>query len=603
MAPPGTFHVRRHVVRTRVARGGAGRSVAAALGGALTRALADRLPALVPPGGDEGVWLVRRLDVRAAVSGAWPPGRIADVLARATLGTLTTTLGRGASGDTVLWFPDRAAFLARFLTDVASGRAAGRWEYAGLAGASARPASVLAADVIRREPAAALAALVRLAPADRRRLQDVLTAADAGAVLAALAEVAVAGPGDDPAPLVAEALGRLLDRSDLPEDRRSGALALFLEVALVEGPAVPRGTDARARDVADLANVLGAATDPAVTAAVGAGDWARVGVDDMSRLAALVSWPAPARREAVRHLTAGRARRAPPEGAAMTTGLGGMFLLLPLLQELPWDDAFAGWPPLERVPAGVLLRYLAVIGALGAGRNRAAAGDPVLRLALGVPGAVDAPALHAWSAAVGPARAQEGGRVWAAGLARRGKASGEVTVAPLGDGVVAVDGLRGIWLGTALAAPESVRDLLMSVDAVTVAATEAWIEAFLEGDRPSSDPADGRLLTHLDDQARYATVGPPLALAPAVGEVVMVAAQALGRELAWRLPGFSRSSLPYLGENVLAFDASVAVEPKRLAVAVGDPPLHLVLTLAGMNRTRFRLAATGDREWTLARAR
>ena len=171
-----------------------------------------------------------------------------------------------------------------------------------------------------------------------------------------------------------------------------------------------------------------------------------------------------------------------------------------------------------------------------------------------------------------------------------------------------MDNERGIWLGTAPAAPSSIAALLSSLTTslgtrVVAAGTEAWIEACIDtADVPAPEPIDAHLLARLADQARHATLGAPFDLTPPVRDFLLVVAQAIGRELAWRLPGFARSTLPYLAANFLAFEATVEVEQDRYVVAVGDPPLHLVLSLTGMNRRRFVLPATGTREWLLTQA-
>jgi len=283
-----------------------------------------------------------------------------------------------------------------------------------------------------------------------------------------------------------------------------------------------------------------------------------------------------------------------------------MFLLLPFVEEFPREAATDAWPSLDGIDAWRLAQYLAVIGALGAQRNAAALLDPVLRLAFGVPSRLDASALSAWSRQIEPSAIRRSLRAILASLRRLGKVSGAVTVAPMWDGVVAVDGERGLWLGTAPASPGSIRSLVTALDealggSVAVTGSEAWIESCLEPGRLQPPPIDLWALARLGEQARYVAIGAPFDLARPVRDLLMLASQALGRELAWRLPGFSHSSLPYLSTNILSFPATVVVEPERFVVHLGDPPLHVVLSLAGMNRTRFRLGATGDREWVLTR--
>ncbi len=605
----GAVHIRRYQVRYRVAEGSPHLAVRGTLDGLLLASLAERLQAALP-GGDESVWLVRRLDVRTCVGVSWTSGRLAHALAAATATALAGALDRGTDGDSVVWFPDRAAFLARFLLDCAVGRAAGRWEYGEFDDITVGSASSTIRAVIAREPGTGLDALVRLTGPDLGRVLAQVDASDADAVLRTLGKVSASDAGN-PAALVVDALGRLLDRSELPREPRVAALALFLDVARLGGSRPPARTEARAREVVQLARTLWAARPHEtrrLTGALADGAWHAVDAPAMNLLTELVAWPSAARREAVRRLARARSGELEPSKGSrpptLATDLGGMFLLLPLLDDLPWEAAAAEWPGLEGIDGFRLAQYLTVIGALGAARNGAAVLDPALRLALDVPPKIDASTISAWSLQVRADAIRRSTEVTVSCLHQLGKVSGAVTLAPAGDGVVAVDGARGFWLGTAPAAPTAIRDFVASIDAalgrpIAVTGSEAWIESCLEPGRPLPDQIDGRLLARLGEQARHATVGVPFDLAPPMRELLLLAAQALGRELAWRLPGFSRSTLPYLWNNVLSFPATVEVEPARFVVRVGDPPLHLLLSLAGLNRQRFRLHATKDREWVL----
>lgn len=606
-----SLRVRRHVIRARVAEPdrGTGRAVAACLGGGLADALGDRLASLAGSVDDGSVWLIRRLDVRAVVAESWTARQIASQVAADAARALVVTLDHGADGASVLWFPSRAAFLARFLLDVAAGRAAGRWEYAQFRDAAGRPASSTITATIIAEPRDALDALSSLAAAERVRVLAAITPTGARSVLDAWTDL-VPGVPIDPAVAVVDALARLAERSQLPDDPHAAALAIFVEVAVETQSVPPAGTDQRARDVGALATLLRGPRAARLADAVAAGAWREVAADEAGLLAGMVAWPADLRRDAVRSLAGagtGLARRGDgPE--RLTTPLGGMFLLLPLLGELPWWTATTTWTRLQGVEADRLLQYLAVIAALGADRNAAAFRDPVLRLALGIPASLDASAIDGWASGIDPTDARVATASFIRGLRERGKVIGEVTLAPLGEGVVAVDGGRGIWLGAAAASPASIGGLVELIDTafgeqVTTGTTDAWIEVCLDPARPRPEQIDERLLARLGQQARHATLGPPVDLPPPVRELVMLAAQALARELAWRLVGFARSTLPYLWDQFLSFEASVVAESDRFVVRVGDPPLHLVLSLAGMNRRTFHLDATGARPWVLTRER
>ena len=604
------LHIRRHLVRYRVA----GSTSVAVLGTqqtALLSSLGDRLSASFTSG-DETIWLIRRLDVRVSVGASSTARVVAKAVAAAVSGALARTLERGADGENVKRFPDRAAFIARLLLDCAEDRAARRWEYREFGEITAGPASSAIRSIVASDPETGLDALARMTAGDLRVVLVALSPADAGAVLESLA----AGPGSsgiDPAEGVATALDKLLARSELPNEPTPAALALFLEVARTGAARPPVGTVARAREAARLAATLrGTRRDEvkSLARALVDGDWRAVEARTMEGLAELVAWPTEIRRKVVASLS--QALSGEPVQTHLTdhttTGLGGISLLLPLLDEFPWMTAAARLPALESTEPSSLLQYLTLIAVLGAERSAAAAGDPVLRLALGIPDEIGAPSIYRWAQGVGADEARRSIQVFVEHLHRFGKVSGEVTLAPLGDGVVAVDGERGIWLGFAPGEPASIRKLVASIDAAlgkpaAVAASEAWIEACLEPGRRHPGAIDERFLHRIEEQARYATVGAPFDLPPALMDMQLVMAQALGRELAWRLPGFSTSTLVYLWDNFLSFAAEVYFEPQRIVMLVGDPPLHLVLSLAGLNRRRFRLDATGDREWVLTQQR
>src|SRR6266540_2043939 len=136
-----------------------------------------------------------------------------------------------------------------------------------------------------------------------------------------------------------------------------------------------------------------------------------------------------------------------------------MFLLLPLLEELPWEAMTAGWPDLDGIAPSLLARFLALVGTLGADRNSVAVLDPVLRLALGLPPALGVPGINGWSRSIGPG---------------------------------ATRGSTGALIGSIDAAIG---------ESVAVAGSEAWIEACLPPGRAQPEPIEPRLLMRLGAQA------------------------------------------------------------------------------------------------------
>jgi len=69
-----------------------------------------------------------------------------------------------------------------------------------------------------------------------------------------------------------------------------------------------------------------------------------------------------------------------------------------------------------------------------------------------------------------------------------------------------------------------------------------------------------------------------------------LASRALLRNFSWRLPGFSQSGLYYLHRNFLDVPASVQTHAAQRTVRLGQPPLHVVLSLSGMTRQRYCLS-------------
>jgi hypothetical protein len=77
---------------------------------------------------DPSIWLIRRLDVDLALdAGAVDDELLARAWGRRMATAIVRAIARGADGDTVLHFPDRAAYLAQFVGDLAEGRAWGKW--------------------------------------------------------------------------------------------------------------------------------------------------------------------------------------------------------------------------------------------------------------------------------------------------------------------------------------------------------------------------------------------------------------------------------------------------------------------------------------------
>jgi hypothetical protein len=106
-------------------------------------------------------------------------------------------------------------------------------------------------------------------------------------------------------------------------------------------------------------------------------------------------------------------------------------------------------------------------------------------------------------------------------------------------------------------------------------------------------------LDKLPDELAFLTLPASLKIARPLDLVLSVAAQHLLRGIAWRVPGFAQSNLPYLSRNFLDFTASIEEEPTRRVVRLGRPPLHLILNMTGMTRQSYRLSWLDERPFAL----
>lgn len=506
---PTSLRVHRHTVRVRTARPSSAPSP-----GAVTGTLTDALRAAAPVNRG-GVWLVRHLDVHAAVPADAAARAVAGSLAAALVGELDRTLAQGPGATDVKWYPDRAAFLEQWLLDLRSGRAASQWEYRAFAGDSAGAAVRARAEA---EPDAFLTALRRLSATHLDEIVGSLAPADAAAVVSSLAQ----GSGSADTGELAATAAHLASTGRLPRDPRRATLSLLISHGSSLGP----GDAASARDVVLV--LLDVQSCPwaqrgALLDALRDGDWgtaARLGAT--AAVLALAGRPATARAatvEAVRRATSG-----PEESEPGHTRFGGQFLLFPVLAELPFAAATGEWPALAGAPAPAVMSALAVAGVLG---TDVVLADRFLRLATGLPECRSAD-LARWTEQVGAARFTE---------------------------------LTTVFSGVRQERAAAVQ-------------------------RDLADP--DLLVSGLPQDAAGA---------------VRVASSALLRELAHRLPGMAEASAGHLRRNVLATDAQVSVDPDRIVVALGHPPLNLLLSLTGMNRRSYLLPATGRRPWMITSRR
>jgi hypothetical protein len=138
-------------------------------------------------GDDHSVWIVRRLDLSVVTSIHAAPDEIASSIAGALGRALAKALTEDGDGTTAIRFRNRAAYLSRFVADVADGSAWTRWYFAPLSGWRLLPASAAIRSALVEDPVAGLDSLRALDNCELERVAACLTPADERLVLTVLA--------------------------------------------------------------------------------------------------------------------------------------------------------------------------------------------------------------------------------------------------------------------------------------------------------------------------------------------------------------------------------------------------------------------------------
>jgi hypothetical protein len=315
------------------------------------------------------------------------------------------------------------------------------------------------------------------------------------------------------------------------------------------------------------------------------------------------------------------------------TGFGGVFLLLPLLDELPLAEATRGWPDAAGIPPSALVRWLILVKCLGAGRPAAAARDPLIQELSGLPSStLSATLLGDWQRRVSVNKVEAFLLVLARWRRQTGSAAGRVwIVAPVKTNrreasLLLTDAERGCCLFAVPEAPPRL-NLLARTLAVMRAARAGAPVAVLCGPayRAAVEKADPEIMVlDADDRAAIEQCGfaealtPALSGLPATGDAfdflalprqfrlssacdlaLSIAAQGLLRDFAWRVPGFAWSQPAYVRENFLDCEAVIEDEEDRCVVKLTRPPLNLLLNMTGLNRRRYKLSWSEGRPFEL----
>ena len=615
-----------------------------AVGKNLAAALAERLAALRASGVMPGVFFIRRLAVSLEVNAAWDRERIARVWAEQIARALAAPLSGRGDAHEVIHFDDRAAYVACFLSDLAAGRAWSRWFYTPFDGLRMLPISAALRAALCDDPSIGLAALLRLTVKELSCVVRALSVQDARRIVESLAHDATSGTEAG----CFQALSEVWESAELgpmqAAEQWRNTLRLF--VCVLRGSAVSARLSlvGEARAMLRLAGMFAqrsALKMQKLLTILSRRDMRRLymefGPADAEVLLPLMRCPldilaALAQSAHARYAsgTAEDTQRAATSEPRYTP-FGGMFLLLPLVDDLALEEATRGWPAAAETPPAALVRLLLLAKCSGRARAAHFYLDPLARDLTCVPPALSLPELARWARKVSVDDLDsflEASARWCSASGEAAYRSLALVSVKLPGGALGLllDVESGCWLYAQRLrartpahllerAPDPLRQLIAGADFVVCDETCAKAlraalpsaNALRIGGEEWHDLAarDGAVaefgvrVAKLAEDCAHLSLPQSFRLPAPFNLALSVAAQGLMRAYARRLPGFATSGLAYLFGNFLDFAGSLEDEETRRVVRVGRPPLNLVLMLTGMNRSSYRLNWLDERPFVL----
>ncbi|MGH7848267.1 MAG: hypothetical protein ACREQW_24270 [Candidatus Binatia bacterium] len=536
---------------------------------------------------DQSIWIIRQLNIETAINVTGDPEHITRALTAQIARNLGATF-QDENQDNVRYFPNRAEYLASFLSNLAFGTAWGRWYYQSFAGLNALPLSAALRTAICDDIATGKEALGLLAMTALQKVVHSLTLQDARQVLEQLAS-SEGRAGDDFHSYEAVFGAGAKNDAALAKLGNEWQRALYLFIAATHAAETSGGSSLK-----DAARAI--ATDK----------------DGLSKAAA------------------------GPDSQVLahprSTVFGGIFLILPHVDELPLAEATRDWPHAGEAAAISLVRFLVLLKCCGRENSERAFNDPLLRDLLLIPRNLSPGVFRTWQSQLKPEHLEHFLSVLFEWQCSRGAIGGKEQLLavsklhgrPL---LVLIDADQGLWSLVDQYSPHRPQKIIAALrlpvamllreqgvlycDPSLISSLQANFAGLNIIDAASNhtmDPAQAEKrsvdaivvrLDKLPDELEFLTLPVSLKIARPLDLALSIAAQHLLRGIAWRLPGFARSNLPYLSRNFLEFTASVEEEPARRVVRAGGPPLHLVLKMTGMMRQSYRLSWLDERPFAL----
>lgn len=587
---------------------------------------------------DPSLCFINRLEMGCDVNIGWNSDQLTHCLAARTVRQLYAELGDEGAGANVVRFRNPAEYLAAFLNDLVQGQAWTQWYYQAFDGVRLLPLSAAIRTVLENHAGEALSALHTLDRQSLRQLLTSLTKGDCERVVESLTREASAGDQTAAYDAVAEALKDLpyaeLKRLSpecatlwlyIETTRRTPTVASRSvgEAAFVICRCVQSIHEASSRDRERLLFTITTNNLSNLDASViaKAAEW----------LVPLLNRPEAWRREFVDLLE--HEGRSSTDGQSesgesiRSTPFGGIFYLLPLFAELPLEPDLPKECESDGVASEAVLRLLILAKAYGTHDAVAVARDPVVQELCGLPpGAVSRSLFVEWQRRLTvPDLERMARQVVQQGfhIEKQAKPAWVLTTTATQDGPVTLllDAERGAWLWAIRARsnhadvitrkvkhtleqwPAGVR--LIACDAPyyqtmkSMEKVDHVLDLAVSGEEQTEEELLLQKVAHhrgsLPEELDALSLPSSFGISRARDRALSVLTQAYLRRFAYRLPGFAWSSGRHLAQNLFACSATMELESQRRVVRVSHPPLHLLLSVTGLNRRSYTLPWVDNR--------
>lgn len=571
---------------------------------------------------DPSIWFVRRLQIEVPASSGEELSRtFTTQLGR----TLSRTLSDGGEPNTVVQFSDRVSYVARFLHDLARGYAWSCWYYESFEGLRMLPTSAALRTVVSDQSEPGREALLKLSSNDLLDVMRALSRNDAGLILDNLAATSETGDEVDCCKRAWNAWQTITRGSfdGLNESQR--ALLLYLMSSRGQpafGLNLKRATQAIFCLADRLSNRSAAEREQLFSAMTGdslAGFYKTAGSDAEMLLPFLRCSPEWL-REVIDAIGAQSAQNADDSGLNHCyTSFGGVFLLLPFINDLPLEQATRDWPHADDAAAISLLRFLLLVKCCGQTNSEQSFRDPLLRDLLLIPPSVSVESICEWQSAISTRDVQKFLQTLLRWQQTQGRLPGEKqilteVVAEEQRSAVLIDAACGLWATLQPLEPDRLIDALrdpavglensdrvLFCDPTLLEMLGAEFPAVRMISLSDADPEDDQIsrlvarLEKLPDDLAHLALHSRFQLSHDLDLALSLVAQNVMRAFASTLPGFGLANLSYLWSNFLNFSATLDEEPARRVVRLARPPLHVVLTRTGSTRQSYCLRWLDER--------